>query len=129
MNRVGGVVGELAVEFAVKDLQVERQSVEDCWDDQAAHTVGRVSHHLEGPEDGRVDERARVVGEGIEQVGGLDRASAGPVRQSGFHQFSHPDQPGVPSDGAGTGQAELDAVVVGRVVAGRDHGRRNVEVS
>ena len=103
MDWVGGVVGELAVEFAVEDLQVERQNVEDRWEDQAAHTVGRVSHHLEGPEVDRIDKRASVVGEGIEQVGGLAPASAGPVRQSCFHQFSHPGQSGVTSDGAGTG--------------------------
>ena len=50
LDRVGGMVGEGAVELGEEDVDREGEPLEDDRHDQAAHAVGRVGHHLERPQ-------------------------------------------------------------------------------
>ena len=69
-----------------------------------------------------VDERPDVVGELGEQVPVLDPAGLlGPLDQAGGDRFLDLDEPGRLADRRGDGPAHLDAVVLGRVVAGGEH--------
>ena len=129
LDRIGRMVGERAVQLWVQQVQLEGQACEDGGHDQAAHTVSRVSYHPEGPQGLHVDEGPDVVGKGGQQVQAGGRATTRALVEPAGHIGGHLGQPRVIADRAGTGQAELHAVVAGRVVAGRQHGRRGVEVS
>ena len=103
-----------------------RAAGEDRRHDQPAHAVGGVGHHLER-RSGAVDERAHVLGEVVEEV----TCGAGPgVPRTGWAASTvAPDvgQAGVLAHRPGPGQAQLDAVVLGRVVRGGEHRARGVE--
>ena len=107
------------------------QAREHRGDDQPAHAVGGVGHDLERPQRAEVDERPHVVGEGARA--GRGTASRRPGRRRGQRRprpvalISR--EPGVLADRPGAGQAELDAVVLGRVVRGGEHGARRVELA
>ena len=84
LDRVGRVVRERAVELSVQDGQRERQPLEHAGDDEAAHAVGGVGHDRERLQRGRVDERAHVLSEGVEQVDPLHLArDLAPRRDAG----------------------------------------------
>ena len=130
LDRVGGVVRERAVELAVQDLEVERQAVEHGGHDEAAHAVGGVGDDLQRPQGDDVDERADVGGEVGEQVDAADRRppAAGGLEPGGGHGLDLAEA-GVLADRLGAGEAQLDAVVLRRVVAGGEHGAGRVEVA
>ncbi len=117
---------ERAVELAVHDLELERAA--------PANTVGTTRPPMplavsattfSGRRHRGVDERAHVVGEGAEQVAGAraGRRRRPPRRRRGPTAVgaSMSSQAGVLTDRAGAGEAELDAVVLGRVVRGGEH--------
>ena len=79
LDGVGRMVGEVAVELGVEDLDLERQSLEHLRGHQPAHAVGRVGHHLQRAQDGGVDEGADVVGVGVEDRAVLERAEGGGI--------------------------------------------------
>jgi hypothetical protein len=65
-----------------------------------------------------------------EQVALLDPAAVGSaLEQSAFDRRTYLREAGVLADGGGAGSAQLDAVVLGGVVAGGEHRRRRVEPS
>ena len=77
--------------------------------------------------DGSTNERT-CVGELGEQVPVLDPAGLlGPLDQAGGDRLLDLDQPGRLADRRGRGPAHLDAVVLGRVVAGGEHRGGRVE--
>ena len=86
-----------------------------------------------------VDERADVVGVGVEHRTVLERRQTVRVelgRAAGAHSSEQGlgggldlGQPGVLADGPGAGQAELQPVVPGRVVGGGEHGAGRVEAA
>ena len=81
-----------------------------------------------------VDEPAQVAGVVGQQVASLDRAGARerrgqPAVEVGLRPVADLGQPGVLADRHGAGAAHLDAVVLGRVVAGGEHRAGQVEVA
>ena len=101
---------------------------------EAAHAVAGVDDDLERPDARQVDQRAqerRVLGE---HVAVLDRAALGVVdlghRTGGevvAREVAHRRQAGVLADGPGARAAQLDAVVLRRVVARGEHGAGDAE--
>src|SRR6185437_3352729 len=134
VQRVGLVVREGAVQLEVHRDQVERQAFEDGRDRVAAHAVARVHDDLEPAVRGQVDEGAEVFGVGGEQVPlgdsalllgrGEDAAGLGQFARGQVADFG---EAGVLADRGGSGAAHLDAVVLGRVVAGGEHRAGQVE--
>ena len=132
VERVGLVVGERAVELEVHRDEVERQAREDGRDGVPAHAVARVDDDLQGADLREVDEGAqvgRVVVEGVAPGEGARlRGRLGDARlQPLLGQFADLGEARVLSDGGGAGTAHLDAVVLGRVVRGREHRAGQVE--
>ena len=127
LDRIGGMVRERAVELAVHDLEVEREAVEHGGNDETAHAVGGVGHDLQRPERPDIDERTHVVGERAEHVAAGHRARGRGGSDARRGVVTDLRQTGVLTDGAGARQAELDAVVLGRVVRRREHGAGRVE--
>ena len=132
VERVGLVVGEGAVELEVHRDQVEGQAVEHGGHGVPAHAVARVDHDLQGADGGEVDqgqEMGRVVGQ---RVALDDRAR---LRGRGRRALPRPlldqradlGEAGVLADRRRALAAHLDAVVLGRVVRGGEHGARQVE--
>ena len=135
LQRIGGMVRERAVELGEHDLELERvESLERGGHDEAAHAVGDVGDDAKRSERRRVDERHHVVDELFEQVALAPRAAddgrRGPA--AGEHPVGERPDLGkarIDADRAGTGVAQLDAVVLRRVVRGGEHRRRRVEGS
>ena len=128
VDRVGLVVGERAVELEVHRHHVEREPGEDPRDGVAAHAVAGVDGHLERADAGQVDELVEVVGVLRDQVAGRDSANRPVVR--GDAVLDHrPDlrQTAFLAHGSRAGLAQLDPVVLGRVVAGGEHRAGDVE--
>ena len=113
-----------------RGVDERRQAVEHGGHDQPAHPVGCIGHHLERPEGGDVDEGPNVVGEGSEQVKGLEPAggAVGGRHARARHRLDL-GQAAVLADGSGAGQAELHAVVLRRVVGSREHRTRRIELA
>ena len=130
LDRVGGMVRERAVELAEEHLEVEREPGEDPGHHEPTHAVRGVGHDLQGPERGDVDERADVGGELGEEIL-LPHLTAllGPLEEPRRDRVLDLGEPGGLADGRGAGPAELDAVVLRRVVAGGEHRGRRVERS
>ena len=103
------------------------QHLEHRGDHQAAHAVGGVGHHLQRLEDRRC---RRTSGRGRRRRRAGRRwcgrpwwrRPGRPVRASSRTSA----RPESSAHGAGAGQAELDAVVLGRVVRGGEHGAGRV---
>ena len=131
LDGVGGVVGERPVQLGIQELEVEGQAREHPRHHQPAHAVGHVGHHPQGAQHREVDEGADVVGEGVENVPGADAApaSVGRRRTAPGHRGLDLPQAGVLAHGAGAGQAQLDPVVGGGVMRGREHGPGGVQPS
>ncbi len=128
LDRVGRVVRERPVELAEEDGQLDGEAVEHGGDDEAAEPVGRVGDDPLAAERFDVDEGAHVGDERAEEVPVLDSAAAGSGRElPGGDGRLDVGEAGLDADGRGAGPAELDAVVLGRVVAGGEHGSGGVE--
>ncbi len=128
LDGVGRMVRERAVELAVEDIELEGQTGEHGGSDEATHPVGGVGHDLERSELRHVDERVDVVDEGRQGIlagrrsGGRDRREPGEgVRTDDLKARLHADR-------LGAGEAQLDAVVLRRVVRRGELGTRCVEV-
>lgn len=94
----------------------------------AAHAVARVDDDLERADTAHVDQRAEVrgvVGEGVAAAdvarAGGGRGGRGGVVQPALDEGADLGEAGVLADGGGSGAAELDAVVLRRVVRGGEH--------
>ena len=136
---VGLVVGEGPVELEVHRVEGERQrrqpglGPEDCGHGEATHAVAGVDAHPQRPGAREVDERAQeggVLGEDVS----VARLPLRPLREPGtvtaqllLGDLPDPGEPGVLTDGPGAGTAELDAVVLGGVVARGEHRARQAE--
>ena len=133
LQRVGRVVGERAVELAVHHLQFDGgQAIEHRRHDESAHSVRCVGDHAQRAQLLDVDERHDVVDERRQQVlfgppaaGGC--GSRAPACEHGLGDDLDLPEAAVDADRTGAGQAQLDAVVLGRVVRGREHRARAVE--
>jgi hypothetical protein len=111
------VVGERPVELRVQHLELDRrQPGEHHRDDEAAHAVGGVGDDRQGSQGRDVDEGADVVGEVLQQVLLAALPPPGCLGGAATGQFLDPLQPGVLAHRARTRAAQLDAVVLGRVV-------------
>ena len=126
LQRVGGVVGEAAVELAVHHLQLRVEALERCGHDQATHAVGNVGDHREGAEAVDVDEAAHVVNKLLEHVGGRHQTGLAHGLEVGASVVANPIEAAVEPQGTRPGATELDAVVSRRIVRRREHGRRCV---
>lgn len=120
------MVGERAVQFEVHGDDVERKSLEDGGDGVAAHAVARVDHDLQRADGRQVDQGpqvGRVVGEGVAVRDGAGRGDR--VRYALFgpllDQGADLGEPAVLPDRCGARPAQLDAVVLRRVVRGGEH--------
>ena len=130
LDRVGGMVRERPVELRKEDRQVERQVGEHGGDDGAAHPVGGVGDHAQRAQRVDVDERVDVLDVLGKQVTLLDPAPLGGAFEEPARDRSpNLGQTRVLADGRGARPAQLDAVVLRGVVAGREHRRRRVEVT
>jgi hypothetical protein len=127
LDRIRRVVRERPVELAEHDLEVERKRLEHRRDDQAAHPVGGVGNHLERLEHRHVDERTDVIGELGEQIPFGHRAGRADRSDAGGGEVADGEQPRLLADGTCSRQAELDAVVLRRVVRRREHRTRRAE--
>ena len=108
--------------------QVERQAGEDGGHGVAAHAVARVDDDLQRPDRRQVDQRAQVGG--VVARAGPRRVTVPGVRRpvAGSAGLGHCSarsrisaRPVSWPTGRGAGPAHLDAVVLGRVVAGGEH--------
>jgi hypothetical protein len=125
LDRIGWVVGERAIQFAVENLEVERQLGEHARRDVAAHAVRRVGDDLQRSKHRLVDEADDVLRELGEQILALDGALCpGGRREALGRQPPDIAEARVLADGLRPSQAELDAVVLGRIVRrGEDRSR------
>lgn len=129
---VGLVVGEGAVQLEVHGDEGQGQTLEDRGNGVAAHAVARVDHDLQGADGGQVDEGAKVRRVILQRVGPGDRSRVrrgfgGARVRPAFRQLADLRQARVLADGGGARAAQLDAVVLGRVVRGREHGAGEVQ--
>ena len=135
LQRVGGMVRERAVELGVHDLEFDAgQPLHHRRHDESAHAVGGVGDDLHRADVGRVDEADHVLDELGEQVlfGAGAALRCRRERRTVEHLFGDPldvGQPGVDTDRTSTRQAQLHAVVSGRVVRRGEHRARGVERS
>ena len=127
IDRVGRMVGEGAIELRVHDLQVHGEALEHRRNHQATHAIGGVGHDFQGPQVGRVDEGVHVCGEIGEHVA-LGHRSA---MACGLHAIDDElfdlGEAALGTDRRRAGSTHLDAVVLGRVVRGREDGAGHVE--
>src|SRR6185437_8272030 len=129
VDGVGVVVRERAVELEVERDQRDRETLEDLRHGVARHPVARVHDDLERPDRGDVDELPQVIGVPGEQVPRGDRAGYRGWNETPFGIIFYLLQAGLDADRPSPGPAQLDAVVAGRVVAGRDHRAGRAEVA
>ena len=134
LERVRLVVREGAVEFEVQRNDLEGQcgqpggGAEHRWNGESAHAVAGVDHDLERPDAAEVDERAKVRGVVGEHVDLGDGTRCCDIRDALLEVVGRAvadrRKPGVERDALCARSRELDAVVRGGVVAGREHRRR-----
>ena len=121
--------GNVPSRVEVERDQRDRQPLEDLRHGMARHPVAGVHRHRERPDRGDVDQLPQVVGVPGEQVppgDGAGRRGGAKVRSARSLMSL---QAGLDADRLGSGAAQLDAVVPGRVVAGRDHRAGDAEVA
>lgn len=127
IQRVGLVVGERAVQLEVHRVQFERQAFEDGRYGVPAHAVARVHHDLQRADAAQVHQAAQVggvvgedvaTGDGARLGGRLRGALVGPP----LDQRADVGETGVLADRRRARAAHLDAVVLGGVVRGGEHG-------
>ena len=123
LERVGLVVREVAVRLAVERRERDRRALEGLRL-PGAHAVGEVAGDANGP--GQLRERADEGGVVRADVGLRDRAG---LRRGGGEGLLRDDaldvrDAGRAGDRDGAGAAELEAVVLLRVVRGGDHHAR-----
>ena len=129
LDGVGRMVGEGAVELAEQDLDVEGQAGHDQRDDQPAHAVGRVGHHLAAAA-GRPGRRTSGRGRRTRRAGrwwssgaGGRPAAAGSPGARRWRPRSRPARcPG--RSGRAPARQSLIPLYCGRVVRGGEHGAR-----
>lgn len=98
----------------------------------AAHAVAGVDHDLQRADGGQVDEGAEVRRVVLQRLAGgqgsrpVDRLG-GAGLQPALDQFADLGQAGVLADRGRARAAQLDAVVLGRVVRGGEHGAGQVQ--
>ena len=116
------MVGERPVKLEVERHQGEGQPLEDLRHGVAGHPVPRVHGYLQRPDGGEVHELLEVGRVPGQQVP-LDDDAGGAVvgREALGRGVAQLRQPGLRADRPGPFAAQLDPVVLGRVVAGRDH--------
>jgi hypothetical protein len=129
LDGVGLVVRERAVQLEVERDHRDGQPLEDLRYGVPGHPVTGVHGHGERPDRGDVDQLPQVLRVAGQQVHGSDRARDGSWRQAPFGQISYVFKTCLDADRPGPGAAQFDAVVPGRVVAGRDHRARDAEVA
>ena len=132
VDRVGLVVGEAAVELEVHRRDVERQVGEHLRHGEAAHAVAGVDDDLQRPDvaDPRHQAlagrpRTRRAGRGSVTVPGVPSYAGTPAST----MRADVGQAAVLADRRGAGAAQLDAVVLRRVVAGGEHRAGHVEAA
>ncbi len=123
------MVGEGAVEFEVEGHDLQRQPLlQNGRDRVPAHAVAGVHHDLQRTGAGQVDQAAQVVGVVGQQVPLRHRAPGAVVLGHALlGETADLVQTGLRADRSRAGPAHLDAVVLGGVVAGGEHGARKVE--
>ena len=137
-ERVRLVVREGPVELEVQRHDLDRQLgqpgglAEHGRNGEPAHPVARIHHDADRADAGQVDQRAQVcgvLGQHVHLAEAPGSATGGmPSARYAVARSRMAAQPGVEADALGAGAAELDAVVGGRVVAGREHRGRRVQV-
>ena len=132
VDRVGRVVGEGAVELAGTAARGRSgRPSKTAGTTRPPMPLAVSATTFSGRRADEVDEGADVggvVGEEVELVRTAGRAAPAGSSPVGGHGLDVAE-PGVLADGLGAGEAQLDAVVRGRVVAGGEHGGRRVEVA
>ena len=118
------MVRECSVRLEVEADEPGRQSIEDRRKGDAGHSVPPIRCNGQIGEHRNVDDSEEVLDVSIENVDDFDRT---PVILRFVFRCGDPldvRQPGVLTDRRGAGQAELQAVVFGRVVrCGHDDAR------
>jgi hypothetical protein len=130
--RVDGVrlvVRERAVQLEVERDQRDRQALEDPRDRVTGHPVARVDHHRQRPDPGDVDQLPQVIRVAGQKVTHGHSPGALGWYQGPFGQSFNVFQACLDADGPGARQAQLDAVVPRRVVAGRDHRAGDAQIA
>ncbi len=131
VQRVGLVVGEVAVQLEVQRHDLDGQVGEDRGHGVPAHAVAGVHDHLQRPAAGQVDQIAQVGGVLGEHVPLGDAARGGVlgVGHALFHVGADVGEAALQAHRGGAGPAQLDAVVLGGVVAGGEHRAGQVELA
>ena len=73
LDGVGRVVGEIAIQLAVHNFEIEGQALEDGGDHETAHAVGRVGHHAQRLQSVTVDETTDLFRVGSQHITVADR--------------------------------------------------------
>ena len=127
LDGVGRMVREGAVQVHVQRDERGRQPFEQRRDHQPGHPVGRVGRHGQRRERRQVGKRQQVIEEFLSQIGVRNRpgGSGGRLgRVQSVREVANLGQPRLLADRRGAGPAQLEPVVLGRVVARREHGAR-----
>jgi hypothetical protein len=123
------VVGERTVQLEVERDQRDRQPLEDLRHRVASHPVAGVNRHRQRPDPGDVDQLPQVVRIPGQQVKPGDSTGAWGWNEGPFRQILNFFQARLDADRLGARPAQFDAVVPGRVMAGRDHRTRDAEIA
>ena len=129
LDRVGRVVRERAVELAEEHGERERQALEHLRHDEATHAVRGVGDDLRA-----AAARRRSTNDRTWSANSSSRSSVldlarhlTPVGDAGRDHLLDLREPGLLADRRGAGPAQLDAVVLRRVVARGEHRAGRVE--
>ena len=124
IQRIGLVVREVAVELEVEVEDLQRVLLQHGGNGQPAHAVARVHRDLQGVDVQR-HQVVQVFGVAFQHVLGGIGAGLAVVGGDALDQFVRDAvQAGILPHRAGAGAAELDAVILRRVVGGGEHGAR-----
>ena len=120
-QRVGLVVGELAVGLEVHLLQIEAEPVQGRPDHRPRHAVAAVDDHLHRLHLGGIDEREGMGAELVPDVDLLEGAAAGRVPKAGLDLLPDVADPGVAGERQRALADQLHPGVGLRVVRSGDH--------
>ena len=120
-QRVGFVVGELAVGDPVGLHEFQRQLREDRADHRPGHPVAAVQHDLQRLDHGRIDDLQRLALEVGVDLDLFEGPAAGRVAEAGFDVRADLAQPAVAGQGDAAALDHLRAGVGLRVVRGGAH--------